>query len=137
MFEHFGLTGRCSCTYGSNSDLGKPCIFMVLPVSARHFLANRFSTPSGPRDFTCQCKVTNLWETTSHHYMTSFCLNKSLVSTAYTKRFPTYHDLLTVRNTLGALLVKFGPDYGYTYPSYSFRSLRHLKMFLMFADALS
>jgi hypothetical protein len=136
MFEHFGLTGRCSCTYGSNSDLGKTCIFRVLPIAARH--STTFSNPLGPQTtFTCRCKISSLWETTGHHYITSFSLKNSLVSTAYTRHFPTYDNLLRVLKTLRALLVKFGPDYEHVYPSYSFQSLHQLKMFLKYANLLS
>jgi hypothetical protein len=138
MFELFGLTGRCSCTYGSNPELGTPCIFRVLPMSARHFISNAFSNPMAPRTtLSCRYKISSFWETTGHHYITSFSLKNSLISTAYTDRFPRYDDLLRVRNTLGALLVKFGPDYEHVYPSSSFRSLHKLKMFLKYADALS
>jgi hypothetical protein len=136
MFQHCGLTVPCTRTYGSDQDLGKPCIFMVLPVSGRHLVTNRFLSPMGPRDFTCHCKVSCLWVTTGHHYMTSFYLQNS-ISTAYTKRFPHAYDLLKLRNTLGVLRIKFGPNCEYEYPSCSFRSIHHLKKFLMYADMLS
>jgi hypothetical protein len=133
LFEHFGLTGRCSCTYGPIPDRGKPCIFRVLPMSARHC-----SNPLGFRTtLLCRCRISSFWETTGHHYITSFSMKNSPVLTAYTKRFPTYDDLLRVLKTLGTLRVKFGPDYEHVYPSYSFQSLRQLKMFLKYADAVS
>jgi hypothetical protein len=136
MFEHFGLTGRCSCTYGSNPDLGKTCIFRVLPTSARHFISKRFLI-LWVLELLLRADARSLWETTGHYYITSFSLKNLQLSTVYTRRFRTYYDLMRVRNTLRALLVRFGPDCEHVYSSYSFRSLRHLKMFLMSADALS
>jgi hypothetical protein len=87
MFKHFGLTGRCSCTYVWNPDLGKTCIFSINYTSARHLTCP-------PITSTCRCRISGFWGTTDIHYITSFSLKNSQISTAYTRRFPTYDDLM-------------------------------------------